>query len=319
MSIVRNPSSLACLPAAALALCAACATPGKPAVAQLAESPVVAAELVAADPRGVIAWDGRTGERVAWSELVARASSAEAVLIGENHGHPLGLAAAAALFEDLVAARPRATLAMEFFERDEQSRIDDWLAGLADEPVFLARTQRSNGNYPPGHRAMLHTAKSNGRAVHAANAPRPYVRLARTQGYEALAQLTPEQQRLFHFPDKLFAGRYRQSFDAFMANGADPAAADVRPRLDAVFRSQSLWDWTMGASVVEAVRGAQTPLVLVVGRFHVDHEGGTLQVVRHLRPGTRTLVVSFVDQRADELQEADRERGDIVIYVGPAS
>lgn len=55
MSIVRNPSSLACLPAAALALCAACATPGKPAVAQLAESPVVAAELVAADPRGVIA------------------------------------------------------------------------------------------------------------------------------------------------------------------------------------------------------------------------------------------------------------------------
>lgn len=319
MNIVRIPSSARRALAPAILVLAGCATPGKPASADLASSPVVAAELVEADPRGVAAWDGATGARVAWSDLVARAAASEAVLVGENHGHPLGLASAAALFEDLVAARPRAMLAMEFFERDEQSRIDDWLSGLADEPTFLARTQRSTGNYPPGHRAMLHAAKSNERAVLAANAPRPYVRLARTQGYEALAQLTPEQQRLFHFPDKLFAGRYRQSFDAFMANGADPAAADVRPRLDAVFRSQSLWDWTMGASVVEALRGARTPVMLVVGRFHVDHEGGTLQVVRHLRPGTRALVVSFVDQWSDALQEADRGRGDIVVYVGPGS
>lgn len=319
MKLVHPASTNASLAASLLALVAACAAPGKAPAADLLSLPVVAAELVAADPRGVVAWDGRTGARVEWSELVARAAAAEAVLVGENHGHPLGLASAAALFEDLVAARPRATLAMEFFERDEQSRIDDWLAGLADEPVFLARTQRSAGNYPPGHRAMLHAAKSSGRAVLAANAPRAHVRLARTQGYEALAQLTPEQQRLFHFPDKLFAGRYRESFDAFMANGSDPASAELRPRLDAVYRSQSLWDWTMGASVVEAVRGARTPVLLVVGRFHVDHEGGTLQVVRHLRPGTRTLVVSFVDQRHDALQEADRGRGDIVVYVGPGS
>ena len=285
-------------------LCGACAAP-------------TAQPTLELDPRAVAAFDGHTGERLEWSTIVARASNAEAVLIGENHGHPLGLASAAALFEDLVAAQPRATLAMEFFERDEQSRLDDWLAGLSDDATFEARTQRSAGNYPPGHRAMLQTAKAEDRAVYAANAPRPYVRLARSQGYEALAQLTPEQQRLYLLPPRMVDGRYRESFDAFMAGGADPKSDKVKPRLDSVFRSQSLWDWTMADCVVDAVRGAQTPLVLVVGRFHVDHEGGTVQAIEHLRPGTRTFVVSYVNQASDKLQDDDKQRGDVVLYCGP--
>ena len=297
-------------------LCASCAavSPHKGAAAP-ASAPVKAAQLVAADPRAVPAFDGRTGAALAWSEVLERAGAAEAVLVGENHGHPLGLAAAAALFEDLVAAHPRASLSMEFFERDEQSRVDDWLAGLSDEPTFLARTQRSDGNYPPGHRAMLHTAKEARRPVRAANAPRCYVRLARTGGYEALAQLSDEQRRLCYVPPTMIGGAYRTAFDAFMSGGDSAHAANAR--FDSVYRSQALWDWTMADAVVEGVRGTHVPLVHVVGRFHVDHEGGTLQAIRLLRPGTRTCVVSFVNEDSAALKPEDKDRGDVVIYVGP--
>lgn len=304
--------------AACLSILAACATPGTPQPAPTpSPRPTKAVELVSVDPRAVVVFDGGTGQRMTWAELLRKAGASEVILVGENHGHPLGLACAAALFEDLVATHGCAALSLEFFERDEQSRLDDWLAGLSDEKAFMARTQRSKGNYPDGHRAMLYTAKDAQRPVIAANAPRAYVRVARERGYAALQQLTAEQRRLFHLPYWLFDGRYRAEFNHFMSGGWGPYEAKEEDRLATVFRSQSLWDWTMADSICEAVASGNKPLVHVVGRFHVDHQGGTVQAVRILRPGTNLFVLSFVAESATELQDEDRQRGDAVIYVGP--
>ncbi len=299
--------------------CAATAVP-KPAPPAPVR-PTLARELVAQDPRAVRVFDGHSGASFSWEQLVERAGASDLVLIGENHGHPLGLACAAALFEDLMALHSCAGLSMEFFERDEQSRIDDWLSGLSDESTFEKRTQRSStgstgGNWPAGHRAMLHTAKRAGRAVIAANAPRALVRLVREKGYGALDALTEEQQRLVFVPPWLVEGRYREEFNKFMAGDWGPYEVEQAARLESVFRSQSLWDWTMADSIRKGLERGIAPLVHVVGRFHVDHQGGTVQAVRILRPDARIFVVSFVDEQAEALEEDDRGRGDAVIYVG---
>jgi uncharacterized iron-regulated protein len=170
---------------------------------------------------------------------------------------------------------------------------------------------------------MVETAKAAHRPVHAANAPRAYATLARKEGYERLRQLTPEQQRMVRIPDRLFGGRYRADFDKVMtpAHGdeAEPAAsAEFHEVLDQTFRAQSLWDWTMADSATAALARGEMPVVHVVGRFHVDFRGGLVQAIEALRPDTRTLVVSFVDAWSDALAEDDAERGDFVIYVGPA-
>lgn len=270
------------------------------------------------DPRAVTVFRPG-GVRAAWEELVAEASAAEVVFVGENHGHPLGLASAAALFEDISARAPRAALSLEFFERDEQSRLDDYLSGVADLATLERRTTRSAGNFPPGHRAMVETAKANGRSVHASNAPRQYVRIANRTGYEALRKLTWEQRRLFRLPDELIGGRYRTDFDRVMTpDERDPSAAEERERLDNVYRSQSMWDWTMAETLLYALQNGEAPVVHVVGRFHSDFRGGTPQALERLRPRTRALVISFVDAWGDELAETDRERADFVIYVGPS-
>jgi uncharacterized iron-regulated protein len=270
-------------------------------------------------PRDPAIFRGATGERASWEALAGAACAAEVVLLGENHGHPLGLDTAARLFDEVLAACPSASLSLEFFERDEQSRLDDYLTGISDLATFEKRTARADGNFPPGHRAMVEAAKRAGRPVHAANAPRPYVRAARKEGYERLRGLSAEQRRLFELPHELFGGRYRGRFDEVMtAEGVEETPEERAARLDPAFRSQSLWDWTMADSIVRGLERGELPVVHVVGRFHVDFGGGTVQALEELRPGTRVVVVSFADAWSDELAEADRGRADFVVYVGPA-
>src|SRR5262245_60198003 len=84
-----------------------------------------------ADKRGAAFFDGHSGAAVSREQIAS--APCDAIIIGENHGHPLGLSTAAAIWSDILARSDRAALSMEFFERDEQSRLDEYLAGLTDE------------------------------------------------------------------------------------------------------------------------------------------------------------------------------------------
>ncbi|MBX3383029.1 MAG: ChaN family lipoprotein [Phycisphaeraceae bacterium] len=287
---------------------------------------------LAARARTVSIFRGTDGAPVSWEALVASAAGADAVMIGENHGHPLGLAFAAEVWADILESRPGTNvergpvLSMEFFNRDEQSRLDDYLTGLWDEAALLKATGRTNPSaYPAGHRAMIESAKAAGRPVIAANAPRTYVRAASRESYERLAGLTEDQRRMFRIPDELPTGKYRDDFDAIMwemsrssRGGApeQPIPDDFRRRLDSSFRAQSLWDWTMAESVARAIDQRGVPVVHVVGRFHSDFAGGLIQALHRLRPHTAVLNISVVNARSDTLRPEDAGRGDFVVYVG---
>lgn len=270
------------------------------------------------DPAALAVYRGDSGERASLAAIVEAGAAADVVLIGENHGHPSGLAAAAEIWRDLLARSPGAVLSMEFFERDEQAGLDDYLTGLTTAEQMEKALRRTPGNYPPGHRAMVETAKGVGRPVIAANAPRVYVRAARLEGYDRLRALREEQRRLFRIPESEPSGRYREDFDRVMNGMNDPPTPMTPQRaaaLDATFRSQWLWDWTMADSVARGLDQG-TPVLHVVGRFHTDFDGGTAQALRRLRPGVRLITVSFVDADSSSLREVDRGRADFVIYAG---
>ena len=282
------------------------------------------------DPRAVTVFRG-DGSAATWNDLVAAACGADAVIVGENHGHPLGLAVSAALWSDTLADTHRAALSLEFFERDEQAHLDDYLAGLIDDKTFELATHRSAGSYPPGHRAMVEAAKAAGRPVYAANAPRVYVHLASSAGFDRLATLTDEQRRLFRVPDELPTGRYRQAFDEVMGDmsghggpapdePADPEQAQARHKaaLDGAFRAQSVWDWTMAQTIDRALWAGNVPVLQVVGRMHCDFRGGLVLALERQHPGVRLVTVSFVDEDSATVRDEDADRADFVIYVGPA-
>ncbi|MFT3685222.1 MAG: ChaN family lipoprotein [Phycisphaerales bacterium] len=302
-----------------------------PAPATTAAPPTLVADVFS---RTKVYWTA--GQPATWDDVIKKASEAEVVVIAEQHGHPVGLSAAAALWRETLkhSKGKQPALALEFFERDDQSRIDDYLAGLSTEEVFLKRTGKTNvawdGGYPPGHRDMVEAAKADHLAVYAANAPRAYVRLARTSGYAALERLTPEQQRLFALPRFAAAGRppenrYWRDFLTFMDTTPEKYAAGTvaeREKVDSMFRAESIWDATMADTVRKALAdgGGHSPVFLVVGQFHADYSvwadagGGTVLALRAVRP-TKVLVVSFQD--AEDWRDEDKGRADFVVFCGP--
>lgn len=283
-------------------------------------------------PDDVTIFVGATKEVIRWDDLAERAAGADAVILGELHGHPRGLAFAAALFDEILAREPTgAALALEFYERDHQPAIDDYLTSVTNADEFAAAASRTPGNDPPGHRAMLEAARSVGVPVVAANAPRRYVRLARTAGFDTLRALTEEQRRLFVVPDSMTTGGYRDRFFSAMGamgghSGDDPATetdaerdtrrAEAERVVESFFRSQNVWDATMADSVARLISTGRRPVVLVVGRFHAEFDGGLVSRLRDLSPGAGVLTIVVVDSAAASLADEDRGRGDIVVHVG---
>ncbi|MBL8746815.1 MAG: ChaN family lipoprotein [Phycisphaerae bacterium] len=298
------------------------------------------AASAARDPRSMVTIDGSSHATMGWSELISRAAQSDIVLIGEVHGHPGAQAFLAAFWDDLTPQAGGAWLALEFFDRDQQNALDDYLAGVTTEDEFKKNAARNNSNYPPGHRAMVERAKALGRPVIAANSPRRYARLARTSGYDKLQALGPETQRLFVVPSTMTEGRYRTEFENMMRDslrqGAHDAAEkkekaeaakqgdttpepeDIEAKVQGYYRSQNLWDATMADSITRPALAGARPVVLVVGQYHTDFNGGLVERIRAAAPNLRVMTISLADEFASQgnaLRPADAGRADAVIYL----
>lgn len=276
------------------------------------------------DARSVAIYDGWSGSNLEWDDLIEAAAGAEVVVIGEMHGHRTGLAAAAALWQDVLDRQPPGgagpALSLEFFDRATQAALDDYLLDITDEPAFREAAGRNTGNYPEGHRAMVETAKSAGVPVFAANAPRRYTTLARENGYESLAELRASQRALFEMPGGEPGQAYRDRFFELMegmlaSHGGEGLDKDeIAERVEGYFRAQSVWDSTMADSIVRALNAGHRPVVHVVGRFHSDHRGGLLESTWRLRPGTRIVSISMVKQA--DAEDGDWGRADFIVEAG---
>ncbi|MFH1748768.1 MAG: ChaN family lipoprotein [Planctomycetota bacterium] len=83
------------------------------------------------------------------------------------------------------------------------------------------------------------------------------------------------------------------------------------------YRAQLLWDQAMAESLAEfSERFTNHRLMLIVGVFHVAHDGGTATKYRQRHPRDHTITIVYRSTNDDTLSfdDADRDAGDIVIY-----
>lgn len=276
----------------------------------------------AQDPRAVTILDGDAGSVIGWRQLVDAASRADVVIIGEMHSHDLGLDVAASLWEDLLAQdETTAALSLEFFARDEQAHLDDYLTGVVDEATFRTLARRTDGNYPSGHARMVDAAKNAGARVYAANAPSRYTTLARQDGYQRLEDLRTSQAMYVQLPEEVDVGDYRDRFfDLFAgmmaSHGGSDDPEEQQNQIEGFFRAQSVWDATMAHTISGALADGHAPVVHVVGQFHADHDGGLVQRLRARRPGVSIVTISMSDATGAVLLDEDVGRADYLVMVG---
>jgi len=261
--------------------------------------------------------DGRTGEVLALEDLLDRLSSADVVFLGETHTDETTHRLELAVYEGLLARRGgRVVLALEMFERDVQPDLDAYLAGLIDEPVFLAEV-RPWSNYRTAYRPLIECAKKRGAPVVASNFPTPLRRRISSDGAQVLAQL-PEGER-GQAPAQLLpntAAYWRRVDNAIRGHlgmmGPRPEPDD--PRLE---DTQSLWDNCMGESCARALDGRPGSLVLHVnGGFHSEYWDGTVRQLRLRRMDAKVLTVAIDpsgNPAAEELSGAPR--ADYVVFA----
>lgn len=304
---------LACLFATALLGATGCAT----------------ARSATPDPaaRTLYIFDGKTGGELVWSQVLERASAADATFIGERHDDPTGHAVQLAVYQDLLARFRGTAIALEHLERDEQATLDRYLRGEITPTEFIDATKSRDwagkDTWVLFFQPLVDSARENDSPVIAANAPRDIVKRARDDGHDAIDKIAQPERAQFDIPVTSTAdGRwnaawnaYFERFRAFMS-GDDRSDAEVA-RARTVFLSQSTWDGTMGASAANALAAGAPKVVVCAGCFHIERDGGTVLQFKARRPGARTLTISVFDDSSPELRSEDRGAADIVIYGFP--
>ena len=167
------------------------------------------------------------GEPASLDEILQAMAEAEAVLIGEAHTDPVGHWIEAELFrralerfrvgEESGALRPVA-LSLEFFERDVQGIMDEYLLDLISESHFKD-SARPSEYYDADFRPMVELAKEKGAPVIASNAPRRYANRVSRLGRDALLDLSPEARRFLPpLPYPQPTEEYRAEWTDLMSN-----------------------------------------------------------------------------------------------------
>jgi uncharacterized iron-regulated protein len=270
--------------------------------------------------------DTSTSQHLDWNTFFNFVDDADVVLLGEQHDHAAGHAFQLAVVEDVMDKYPKSVLALEMLERDEQLRVDDYMEDFIDAKTFASITLSKNWGGPGGWEAwyqpIIDATKERGGLVVAANAPRRYVRLARIDGYERIDELPKERRLFIDYPEELSGGRYRQRFWE-LANhdeedGGDGLEIDVTtidnddPLLP-TFKSMQSWDATMAQSIVDSKPSRDHKVILLVGQFHVEYDGGIVQELRKRMPSAKVLVVSIQREIPEEDWQSDPPISDVMV------
>ena len=145
--------------------------------------------------------------------------------------------------------------------------------------------------------------------------------MARIQGWDAVNDLPENRARLVKVPPAPIEGTYRERFYEIMSptdHGADDEM-DLS-YIEPFYQAQQVWDATMADSVATAVREIGTPVILLIGRFHSDHDGGTVQELRRLLPDHVIRTISLETSRNEPLESGKNvPQADVIVHTRPDS
>ncbi len=292
---------------------------GAQAVPGSAQAPLPAAPVVTSANFRVYAPDGSARTL---DELIAALDGVEVVFLGEEHDDPVAHFLEAEILRlahaRAAAARRPTVLSLEMFERDVQSVIDEYLAGLISEKHFLS-SSRPWGRYATDYKPMIEFAKANKLSVVAANPPGRYANRVARLGRASLADLSDEARSWlpplpYGDPDPAYAAKFK----ALMGDAGGPSGPHGPSYL---IDAQVLWDAGMAYSIAGALMRQPGALVVHVnGGFHSEERMGAPTQLLRYRPGTRFLSVAMVSGRGFPNFDVSKlgKLGDFVIVTDPA-
>jgi uncharacterized iron-regulated protein len=248
-------------------------------------------------------YNGATGKPAAITDIVEAMRAVNVVFIGEQHNDPTAhrlelklLQAAQERYAGSSAANTAArlvALSLEMFERDVQTELNEYLAGLIIERQFLL-SSRPWSNYASDYRPLIEFARDEKLSVIAANAPERYVNRVSRLGAGSLKELSLAAKTwLAPLPYAAASEAYAAKFNSFMST--DQSVHATHGGAAHLLEAQALRDATMAFSIAEKLKAEPKALVLHVnGSFHSAGRLGTPEQLLLYRPQARLMVIDIV-------------------------
>jgi uncharacterized iron-regulated protein len=266
-------------------------------------------------------FDTVTKTFVDFEVMLASLTTADVVLVGEQHDDPNTHRLEAAVLDGLTRRKVSAVVSLEMFERDVQPAVDAYLSGRVGEEETL-KSARPWPRYLTDYRGLVERAKLHAWPVIAANVPRRIAQDVAKNGREAIEKLTETERGYVASELQCPLDTYFERFTKTMGShpGGNQTPEQQQATMERYYWSQCVKDETMAESIAAAVRrkSAPGPVVHYNGAFHSDFRLGTAaRVVRRL-PGKRVVVVSMLP--VDDLDGLvpsgeDLERGDYLVFT----
>lgn len=220
----------------------------------------------------------------------------DVIFVGEFHDHIANHLAEMVLLRTIHERAPQIALSMEQFERDQQTTVDDYLAGKIGEDTLTSSLAWKN--YVEAYRPLVEYAKDHHLPMIAANAPQNIVHCIAREGAEYLATLPTDTRKLIAADLHTQGGAYKEKFLKFMdEDSAHGELSDSNKKtrdewIEKSFAAQVARDDTMAESIASFLKAHPGYKVLhVTGVFHVAERLGTLERLRMRMPSLKIALV----------------------------
>ena len=253
------------------------------------------------------------GKKVSYKKMLKGVQEANVVLFGEHHNNPVCHWLQYEFSKSLVESRDsKIIFGAEFFERDDQLIIDEYISGDIGLKNFKKEVKLWD-NFSTDYEPLLKLAKNLKVPFIATNIPRRYASMVARKGIGALRELPGQAKRLM-MPLSLRVDTNLRSYKSMLSlnmghgMGMDP--------LNMVY-AQAVKDATMAESIVRSSRQGYT-FIHFNGSYHSDyHEGIAYYLgVYSVRNSIDLITISTVEQDdIEKLKEENIGRADFIICI----
>ncbi len=258
-------------------------------------------------------YDTRTQQLISLDKMVSDCGNVDLLFFGEEHNDSACHYLESRIFEMLHQQYGNSlALSLEMFETDNQTALNDYLAGFIPEDRF-AKDVRLWSNYKD-YRPLIEYAKKNNIPVIAADPPRRYVNLVSRRGMQSLDSLSKDAKKFLPpLPYDTLTGRYREKFIEVMKGSPGSSSPNI-------YYSQNLWDAGMSYCIYQFLKKNKGKKVFhCEGRFHCDEKLGTAAQLQMRNKKLRILNISSFSDPSFENPDWNSfsNLGDFVILTDP--
>lgn len=249
----------------------------------------------------------KAGKPVKFSKMSASLMASDVVFFGELHNNTIAHWLQLRLTQAAFAVKGKQLLlAAEMFEADNQSGMDEYLAGKIDEKKFAEKV-RLWPNYSTDYKPLVDFAKDNGLRFICANIPRKYASLVYKKGVDSLMVISPEEKAWIAplpFPYDANVGSYKRMIELSGGHGGENMP-----------KSQAIKDATMAHFISTNFKPGNF-CIHFNGSWHSDDWEGILWYMKHYAPKLKLATITTVQQKNPlKLEKENKGRADYVLVV----